>query len=247
MANTLRYGFRPHGGMHTTVQVTLAGTVTKGDLLSYDGSGAFVIFAPASTFSIDAVAMESGVSGSVINAVLVDETTVLEVATGLTFAAATHLYNAYDVTGATGAQYLGTGTTYRHFTIIGQYARPGALDTGANANVLVKLNTIEAANRRRLKLARTTATLSGAYTIGALTPSQIYVLDPGGSARNVTLPSEEVDAFFLIVNAADAAENLVIKASDGSTTVCTIGQNEAAVISCDGTTYTAAGLGTAAV
>lgn len=247
MANTLRYGFWPHGGMHTTVQVTLAGTVTKGDLLSYDGSGAFVTFAPASMFLIDAVALESGVSGDVISAVLIDETTVLEVATSLTFAAATHLYNAYDVTGTTGAQYLGTGTTYRHFRIIGQYSRPGATGAGANANVLVKINTLQQFNRRRLKLERTTATLSGAYTIGDVTPSQIYVLDPGGSARNVTLPSEEVGAFFLIVNSADAAENLVIKGSDGSTTVCTIGQNEAAVITCDGTSYVAAGLGTAAV
>ena len=65
------------------------------------------------------------------------------------------------------------------------------------------------------------------------------VLDPGGAGRDVVLPVEAASKglSFHIRNSADAAEVLTIKASDGSTTVCTPTQNEAAVVSCDGTTW----------
>lgn len=248
MANTLQYGFRPHGAGHTTIKVTLAGTVSKGDLLTYDGSGAFVIFNPASHFLVAAVALKAGVSGDEIPAVLIDESTILEVSTGLTYAAATNQFEAYDVTGATGAQYLTTTSTKKHFMIIGAYPVPKAPDaTGANTNVLVQLNTARALNSRQVKLAKTAATLSGTYTISNLTPSQVYVLDPGGAGRNVVLPQEMDGSFLVIVNAADAAENITVKASDASTTVNTIGQNETGLFFCDGTTWTGVGLSSAAI
>lgn len=63
--------------------------------------------------------------------------------------------------------------------------------------------------------------------------SQILKLDPGGSARNVTLPGEDqgvadTDGLaFEIVNAADGLEDLVVKDPAGSTVV-TISQNEKA-------------------
>jgi hypothetical protein len=65
------------------------------------------------------------------------------------------------------------------------------------------------------------------------------VLDPGGAGRDVVLPKEAASKglSFHIRNSADAAEVLTIKASDGSTTVCTPTQNEAAAVSCDGTTW----------
>lgn len=67
---------------------------------------------------------------------------------------------------------------------------------------------------------------------------QILRLDPGGSARDVTLPAEETSngLAFEIVNTADAAENLVVK-NDAGGTVVTISQNEKATVVCDGTTW----------
>jgi hypothetical protein len=58
-------------------------------------------------------------------------------------------------------------------------------------------------------------------------------LDPGGSARDVTLPAEEPNAglVFSFYNAADAAENLVIK-DDAAATIVTIAQGGTAVVAC---------------
>lgn len=84
-----------------------------------------------------------------------------------------------------------------------------------------------------------TATLSGNLTLDA-SYGTIFKLDPGGSSRDVLLPAE-VDyrgCEVLIINAADAAENLVIKDDSGTTALVTINQNEAARLFCDGTTWT---------
>ena len=68
-------------------------------------------------------------------------------------------------------------------------------------------------------------------------------LDPGGSARDVTLPAEATSTgrAFRILNTADAAENLVVK-DDGASTVVTISQNEAAWVVCDGTSWEHSGI-----
>lgn len=70
------------------------------------------------------------------------------------------------------------------------------------------------------------ATLTGNVTLDATYP-EICKLDPGGSARDVTLDSESLTKglYRRIVNAADAAENLVVKDADGNT-IGTINQNE---------------------
>lgn len=60
----------------------------------------------------------------------------------------------------------------------------------------------------------------------------VQVLDPGGSARNVTLPAEAVGLFFWFVNTADNAENLVVK-NDGGDTVATVAQGEECVVWCN--------------
>lgn len=80
-------------------------------------------------------------------------------------------------------------------------------------------------------------TLSGNRTLTAK-DANILFLDPGGSARDITLLAEdEADGlFFVIVNEADAAENLVIK-DDGANTIVTINQNEWAIVACDGTNW----------
>lgn len=78
-----------------------------------------------------------------------------------------------------------------------------------------------------------TVTLSGNGTVSDEFP-WLLKFDPGGSSRDITLPLDatRVGALRVIVNAADAAENLVVKDdnSSGAVTVCTINQNEAAVI-----------------
>ncbi len=75
--------------------------------------------------------------------------------------------------------------------------------------------------------------------------SQFQALDPGGSGRDVALPAAGArkGAFFWIANKANAAEALTLLQPDGSTNVCTIHQNEAAMVFCadDGATAGAAG------
>jgi hypothetical protein len=75
-------------------------------------------------------------------------------------------------------------------------------------------------------------TLAGAKTIDD-DDAMILKLDPAGAARDVNLPAEgEIDPagrMYWIVNAADAAENLVVK-NDGGDTIVTISQNESAMV-----------------
>lgn len=83
------------------------------------------------------------------------------------------------------------------------------------------------------------ATLSGALTIDSTYPN-VLKLDPGGSNRNVTLPAEasSVGRIYLIVNAADNAENLVIlNDAESPDTIATANQNEAALVYCDGSSW----------
>ena len=81
------------------------------------------------------------------------------------------------------------------------------------------------------------ATLTGNIALDATYP-RVCKLDPGGSARDVTLdavaPAEGLVR--TIVNGADAAENLVCKNVGGST-IGTVNQNELGVFYCDGSTW----------
>lgn len=85
------------------------------------------------------------------------------------------------------------------------------------------------------------ATLSGTATLDNTYPS-ILMLDPGGANRDVTLDTESThDGLLrLIVNRADNAENLVFKetSGDGGSTIATANQNEAALLYCDGSSWT---------
>lgn len=63
--------------------------------------------------------------------------------------------------------------------------------------------------------------------------AMILKLDPAGAARDITLPAEgdvsPAGQMHWIVNAADAAENLVIK-NDAGSTIATVNQNESAIV-----------------
>ena len=84
----------------------------------------------------------------------------------------------------------------------------------------------------------TNETLTGDRVV-TFSDANILRFDPGGSARDVTLPAEAdcAGVVYEIINAANASENLVIK-NDAAATVATINQNERAKLSCDGTTWT---------
>jgi hypothetical protein len=70
-------------------------------------------------------------------------------------------------------------------------------------------------------------TLSGALTLTDAYPSMLG-LDPGGSARDVTLDAP-VGQYRLIVNKADGAENLVIK-NAAAATIATANQNDTVLL-----------------
>ncbi len=78
--------------------------------------------------------------------------------------------------------------------------------------------------------------------------AQILKLDPGGAHRDVTLEAEAdyPGLLRLFVNAADAAENLVVK-NDGGSTIATINQNEAGLFACDGSAWTLVAIWTIAL
>lgn len=89
-----------------------------------------------------------------------------------------------------------------------------------------------------LKAGLSESTATGDVTVDE-TYGNLIKIDPGGSARNVTLPAEtgRTGVLYWIFNGADAAENLVVKDSGGTTKV-TINQNESAIVYCTGSSYT---------
>lgn len=83
-------------------------------------------------------------------------------------------------------------------------------------------------------------TLSGTLTLTLDTYNDnILKLDPDGAHRTVLLWPESATKGMsvLIVNAADAAENLVVKDDSNTTTHATINQNEAGLFRCNGTAW----------
>jgi hypothetical protein len=67
-------------------------------------------------------------------------------------------------------------------------------------------------------------------------------LDPNGGHKDVRLPlatdAESAGRLFFIINAADAAENLVVKNTGETETVVTIGQGNIGIVFCDGASVT---------
>jgi hypothetical protein len=90
---------------------------------------------------------------------------------------------------------------------------------------------------RQLSIGVYKGTLAGHITLTGRSP-QLMSLDPGGAARNVTLPApaDSKDRWFLIVNHADAAEAITVLTA-GPATVIVISQNEAGIVFCDGAAW----------
>lgn len=91
------------------------------------------------------------------------------------------------------------------------------------------------------RMATTSETLTGTR---ALTTSEarqylVWHLDPGGADRQVTLPTETsmTGQLLHIFNTADAAENITVAASNGTTFVGSVAQGADALLACDGTSW----------
>ncbi len=94
-----------------------------------------------------------------------------------------------------------------------------------------------AADKKISRFQSTTSTLAGALVL-THDSNQLQFLDPGGAGRNVDLPAEEESdgLMFVIVNRADAAEDLTVR-NDAAGTVGTVSQNEIGIFVCNGVAW----------
>jgi hypothetical protein len=84
-----------------------------------------------------------------------------------------------------------------------------------------------------LKFGIDVRTLTGAVTLDRDSPTLLF-WDPGGASRAVTLPTAERGLTFIVVNTADALEDLTFA---GTVAAGVISQNEAGVLVSDGSTW----------
>ena len=129
---------------------------------------------------------------------------------------ANELLNVYEDSDTTIQATLGAG-------MIGEF-----LSDGTGWHVFIPGDTRGAVNIE---------TLSATHVLAATSP-KFQTLDPGGAARDVTLPVAAIALAgleFRIANAANAAEALTVK--DGASTIVVIDQDEIGVLWCDGVTW----------
>lgn len=84
-------------------------------------------------------------------------------------------------------------------------------------------------------------TLTGTYQVLDNDPDYL-ALDPGGAARNVDLPAATAannGRMFVIVNTADAAEAITVRAFGGGSTIVTLAQFTSALVMNMGGTWRA--------
>ncbi len=81
-----------------------------------------------------------------------------------------------------------------------------------------------------------TGTLSGAYVVD---PGDAYLvaLDPGGAARNVTLPAAQDGRLHLVRNTADADERITVLAPDGTTVLAIVPAESTALFGVSDTSW----------
>ena len=67
----------------------------------------------------------------------------------------------------------------------------------------------------------------------------IIVADPQAASKDLLLPlaSTAAGLVFIVVNIADAPENIVVKDSTDTTTIATVAQTESVVLVCDGVSW----------
>lgn len=114
----------------------------------------------------------------------------------------------------------------------------GNSDIGANSKVYCEIARWQSAPIPERPSANS-QTLSANLTLTAADPVSQF-LDPGGAARDVTLPVGFTGGTFRIVNTADADETLTVKNS-GGTTIDTVPQNRLAFFDWNGTAWVSSG------
>ena len=112
-------------------------------------------------------------------------------------------------------------------------------------DLLENAELIDPIIRRGMKYSIHIEAITDNYQLTVNHPTLLF-LDPNGGAKDVLLPAEASSAglTFLIVNDADASENLVVKEDSDTTTILTIGQGAAGILWCDGTDWHGFGLNT---
>lgn len=86
------------------------------------------------------------------------------------------------------------------------------------------------------KLDTFTKALGAAYTYPVDQYPMVSWLDPGGATRVITLPAVTNGGFMVVINTADAAEDLTLK-DIATNTVLTVGQSEIGVLFSNGTIW----------
>jgi|TARA_R100000455_G_scaffold22791_1_gene11892 hypothetical protein len=104
--------------------------------------------------------------------------------------------------------------------------------SGATSLLALKSEAITCADNHTLLVSGTAAANQTVIT------SNVLLIDPAGSGRNITLPAEasSTGLFLLIFNTADGAEALTIK-DDGGTDIIVLDQNQHGIVFCDGTSF----------
>ena len=104
--------------------------------------------------------------------------------------------------------------------------------SGATSLLALKSEAITCAANHALLVSGTAAANQTVIT------SNVLLIDPAGSGRNITLPAEasSTGLFLLIFNTADGAEALTIK-DDGGTDIIVLDQNQHGIVFCDGTNF----------
>lgn len=104
----------------------------------------------------------------------------------------------------------------------------GNIDGGRVSDILLQSG---------IKYMTTKATLGATLTMRASNEAKIQFLDPGGASRTVLLPAESDGDWMIVINTADAAENLTFKDDSNTNTILVTGQNEIGFLFCDGTAW----------
>lgn len=128
-------------------------------------------------------------------------------------------------------------------TITGDFVVTGDLTAGDIDTTDIGQTTPGKGAFSTLTYSNNTETLAANKTL-TITHEQIQYYDPGGASRNVLLPAEASSAglFFIIVNTADAAENLTVKEDSDTTTIGIVARYESRVFVCDGTDWKSLGV-----
>lgn len=215
----------------------------KGDVVGLNPSTKVVeIFAPAThMYPLGVVASDASASADV--RVITDPECEYVAQFEGTFNAVTSI-GSFDLKGTTGVHEInGAASIYGSIEVIGHYPVPGSEDVGSNAKVRCRLargphpGGVEYHKLPLFPGQWTDETLSGARSV-TKADGGVLTLDPGGASRNVTFGSDcEINGYRVwIGNKADAAENLVVKDS-GGTTIVTLNQNEGALLGYNGSAW----------